>query len=234
MSTEASEFAKEAQALWEAGDHEGSIQIFTKGCNEVTDPAGREMLLVGKGHSLSQMERYVEAVTCFKTALETAGSEAQQSFITNMIRMAESNIKATVEDVKTAAGLHTAICGGVTGDGNFLNEGIIVYPPCEEVSCSASPDGIMMSDFSDVEQAVIKHVSLHGAKEWDVLSDKLSISSDELHARWIEIAPAVQQHLSSNPEMPCGHTCGTCPTRDTCQLHGELDELVDLEDMITS
>ena len=36
--------------------------------------------------------------------------------------------------------------------------------------------------------------------------------------------------------MPCGHTCGACPTKSTCHLHDAIDEHgeaknADIEDM---
>ena len=59
-------------------------------------------------------------------------------------------------------------------------------------------------------------------------------SPTSLERRWREdLGPRVAARLEDDPEMKCGHTCGTCPTKATCQLHDALDAgaVRDIEDL---
>lgn len=54
-----------------------------------------------------------------------------------------------------------------------------------------------------------------------------------LEVAWQRLAPIVREKLEKQPEMPCGHSCATCPTRHDCQLHDAVDGggLKDIEDL---
>ena len=44
------------------------------------------------------------------------------------------------------------------------------------------------------------------------------------HFLHLPFSQLLEQHLATNPEMPCGHTCAACPTKTTCHLHDAIDE----------
>eukprot|EP01065_Artemidia_motanka_P041993 TRINITY_DN5541_c2_g1_i1.p2 TRINITY_DN5541_c2_g1~~TRINITY_DN5541_c2_g1_i1.p2 ORF type:complete len:281 (+),score=71.99 TRINITY_DN5541_c2_g1_i1:270-1112(+) len=158
-----------------------------------------------------------------------------------------------MEHVLAAAGLQkiareeALLHGGVLADGSVLNEGWM-SSDCKsqkEQQCvgKGSAKGLGLGV---VDQAVVELVAMEGAGQWEriaaMLPEKIreitaadaeggvqarveQLTPEDVERRWQEIAPAVKERLSHNPEMPCGHTCGTCPTRDSCHLHTDLEDL---------
>ena len=64
-------------------------------------------------------------------------------------------------------------------------------------------------------------------------------SALEVEHLWLALAPRLAEHLASDPNMPCGHSCSTCPTRSTCNLHDSLEKLachdgLDMEDFASA
>lgn len=54
-----------------------------------------------------------------------------------------------------------------------------------------------------------------------------------LEVAWERLAPLVKDKLDKQTEMPCGHSCATCPTRHDCQLHDAVEggAMKDIEDL---
>jgi hypothetical protein len=81
---------------------------------------------------------------------------------------------------------------------------------------------------------VAKQGSGSTEEDWEVMAETLNDgksdpkSGEDWRLKWVAIAPGVQAKLAQDPDMPCGHTCSTCPTKDECHLH----EAVDMEDMV--
>jgi glutaredoxin-related protein len=67
----------------------------------------------------------------------------------------------------------------------------------------------------------------------DIPDSNLATGAAALEAAWERLAPLVREKLDKQPEMPCGHSCATCPTRHDCQLHDAVDGggLRDMEDL---
>ena len=59
------------------------------------------------------------------------------------------------------------------------------------------------------------------------VSDTQGVHGSEVAKMWTRIKPIVKIQLSKDETRECGHSCSTCPTRKTCQLH----DAVDIEDM---
>lgn len=82
-----------------------------------------------------------------------------------------------------------------------------------------------------VEEALLAAVASDGLGNWakkaEIVSKKIgkAVTARELTEAWNRIRPDVKQRLDAKiqPEMECGHTCRTCPTRQDCQLHDALD-----------
>ena len=89
-------------------------------------------------------------------------------------------------------------------------------------------DGVLNEEM----QALVELVAKTGLGAWDdkhrALAERLGPRAEtrtaaELEAKWTEIAPAVEAKLREQPSMPCGNTCGTCPTKHDCHLEGIFD-----------
>lgn len=89
-------------------------------------------------------------------------------------------------------------------------------------------DGLLNDD----AKALVELVARKGAGDWEGKLEELRArlglrleakSAEDLRICWDEAAPLVKAKLSERPSMPCGHTCGTCPTRSDCHLEGLLD-----------
>ena len=59
-----------------------------------------------------------------------------------------------------------------------------------------------------------------------------SLSADDISARWEHLRPLLREEFATgggmDKERKCGHTCGTCPTRKTCHLHGAIEDIEDV------
>mmetsp|Transcript_22443 Transcript_22443/g.35626 ORF Transcript_22443/g.35626 Transcript_22443/m.35626 type:complete len:392 (-) Transcript_22443:144-1319(-) len=103
------------------------------------------------------------------------------------------------------------------------------------------------------EVALVELVSKEGVGDWnakakvlqehmpaliadttrEIGTDDIIDESSALQAAWERLAPIIKNKLSSQPEMPCGHSCETCPTRHDCHLHDAVDggKIKDIEDL---
>lgn len=94
------------------------------------------------------------------------------------------------------------------------------------------------------EVALVELVSEKGAGDWPSklsrLREKGLLNSELdgmdvafLETAWSRLAPIVREKLEKQPEMPCGHSCSTCPTRHDCQLHDAVGDMPrDIEDLV--
>lgn len=77
-----------------------------------------------------------------------------------------------------------------------------------------------------------KHAQLAQLPASDTDRSPLPAGGAALEAAWLKLAPAVRERLEHQPEMPCGHSCSTCPTRHDCQLHDAVGAPIrDIEDI---
>uniref|UniRef100_A0A7S1L771 Uncharacterized protein n=1 Tax=Alexandrium catenella TaxID=2925 RepID=A0A7S1L771_ALECA len=93
------------------------------------------------------------------------------------------------------------------------------------------------------EVALVELVSKDGASDWAAKAACLKekgFGGEQggpepeaalLEAAWERLAPVVREKLEKQPEMPCGHSCSTCPTRHDCQLHDAVGHVRDIEDL---
>ena len=81
-------------------------------------------------------------------------------------------------------------------------------------------------------QVLVELVAKTGLGSWEdkrmALAERIgpkawALTAVQLEAKWAEIAPTVEAKLREQPTMPCGNTCGTCPTKHTCHLEGIFD-----------
>ena len=94
------------------------------------------------------------------------------------------------------------------------------------------------ADLSPLDAALVEIIAKEGVGDWKTKAAVLrkregkfgsaEVSASGLKERWSALAPKVATKLAKNPEMPCGHTCGTCPERDACKLHDALEDMEDL------
>ena len=116
------------------------------------------------------------------------------------------------------------------------DSGVTMKDPAESEPChGAFSDGL-----ADWEVALVEMVSISGAGDWEVKSRSLAekgfqnapATGKALEKAWQELSPSIKVKLESQPEMPCGHSCSTCPTRHDCQLHDAVGHVRDIEDLI--
>jgi hypothetical protein len=89
----------------------------------------------------------------------------------------------------------------------------------------------------DLDERLISIIAKLGVGRWEEVSYALQeeekmeslLSVNELQGRWAYLKPFVKHEFEQgvDKKRKCGHTCGTCPTRPSCQLH----EAVDIEDL---
>ena len=92
----------------------------------------------------------------------------------------------------------------------------------------------------DLDERLISIIAKLGVGRWEEVSYALQeeesmeslLSVNELKVRWTYLKPFVKHEFEHGEGMDkkrkCGHTCGTCPTRPSCELHAA----VDIEDLI--
>lgn len=93
------------------------------------------------------------------------------------------------------------------------------------------------------EVALVELVSQRGTTDWPGIAEALSTkgiggpdNGEAVEAEWRRLAPLVRDKLEKQPEMPCGHSCSTCPTRHDCHLHEAIGDsagggMRDIEDL---
>jgi hypothetical protein len=97
------------------------------------------------------------------------------------------------------------------------------------------------------EVALVELVAKDGVGDWASKAETLmtrgflgsdaSAATEEdsvtVEEAWTRLSPLVKEKLEQQPNMPCGHSCNTCPTRHDCQLHDAVGDntFVDIEDL---
>lgn len=202
-----------AEELWQQGATDEAIQEYDAALAVVRAQGDAQMegtILVGKGYALmnsTDAEHRKTATSALELAMSFAESEMQKKFIQELLEKA-------------------------CADYNFPQ------------GCYATmPDQLASHALSDLqldEQILVQLVAESGPGNWEEKSTTIverlytlpSVpeemlrncrSAEYIEARWNAIAPIVRIRLEAEVQMPCGHTCGTCPTRNTCHLHEALD-----------
>lgn len=86
------------------------------------------------------------------------------------------------------------------------------------------------------DSALVRAVAAHGGSAWDAVAIELeqaghNVAASAAAARWAVLAPGVREELKDpQQQRECGHSCATCPTRTTCQLHTAVEQ--DIEDTV--
>ncbi|CAK9086123.1 Uncharacterized protein SCF082_LOCUS40752 [Durusdinium trenchii] len=97
--------------------------------------------------------------------------------------------------------------------------------------------GVFSDGLEDWQIHLVELVSKLGSGDWDSKAKELSSfeaapkSAEALEQAWEHLAPKVKERLEAQPEMPCGHSCNTCPTKHDCQLHDAVGHVRDIEDL---
>mmetsp|Transcript_101933 Transcript_101933/g.287680 ORF Transcript_101933/g.287680 Transcript_101933/m.287680 type:complete len:361 (-) Transcript_101933:93-1175(-) len=89
------------------------------------------------------------------------------------------------------------------------------------------------------EVALVELVAKSGVGAWGVKAatlvgqfpDVAPLDAAALDAAWQRLAPSLKEKLEHQPEMPCGHSCNTCPTKHDCNLHDAVGHVRDIEDL---
>ena len=112
--------------------------------------------------------------------------------------------------------------------------------PMKDAAESEPCHGSFSEGLADWQVALVEMVSVSGAADWDTkvktLAEKgftsVPQTGTSLEEAWQELRPSIKLKLESQPEMPCGHSCNTCPTKHDCQLHDAVGHVRDIEDLI--
>ena len=98
--------------------------------------------------------------------------------------------------------------------------------------------GVFSDGLADWQVHLVELVSKLGTGNWDSKTKELMENfsdapqtAEALEQSWNELAPVVKEKLESQPEMPCGHSCNSCPTQHDCQLHDAVGHVRDIEDL---
>lgn len=102
----------------------------------------------------------------------------------------------------------------------------------EAQPCHGAFDGL-----EEWQAKLVELVARSGATDWDSKLNEVQNlkhspqTTKALAEEWERLAPLVKEKLSDQPEMPCGHSCNTCPTKHDCQLHDAVGHTRDIEDL---
>ncbi|CAE7207586.1 unnamed protein product [Symbiodinium natans] len=115
------------------------------------------------------------------------------------------------------------------------DSGVAMKDPDSEPCHGTFSDGL-----ADWEVALVEMISVSGPGDWEEKAKALTKKGFEdapktaglLEEAWQKLAPSIKTKLESQPEMPCGHSCNTCPTKHDCQLHDAVGHVRDIEDLI--
>lgn len=118
----------------------------------------------------------------------------------------------------------------------LCDSGVVMAEPAKQEECH----GAFSEGLEPWEVALVELVSKEGANDWEAKFAEL-VKKDlrglppsvvALEQEWERLAPLVKEKLETQPEMPCGHSCNTCPTKHDCQLHDAVGHVRDIEDLI--
>lgn len=98
--------------------------------------------------------------------------------------------------------------------------------------------GVFSDGLEDWQIFLIDLISKNGLGDWDSKVEALNAqfakapsTREDLEEAWKSLAPLVKEKLEEQQEMPCGHSCNTCPTKHDCQLHDAVGQVRDIEDL---
>ena len=96
--------------------------------------------------------------------------------------------------------------------------------------------GVFSDGLENWQIRLIDLISKRGLGDWDSKAKELQPdfpespkTGSELEEAWNHLAPLVKDKLEEQQEMPCGHSCNTCPTKHDCQLHDAVGSVRDIE-----
>ena len=97
--------------------------------------------------------------------------------------------------------------------------------------------GVFSEGLEGWQVKLVDMVSKTGAEDWEAKASELQGSEapktgEALREAWLQLAPIVKDKLETQPEMPCGHSCNTCPSKHDCHLHEAVGHVRDIEDLI--
>jgi hypothetical protein len=88
----------------------------------------------------------------------------------------------------------------------------------------------------EADERLISLVAKLGVGKWEEMSlaikdygevGNILLSVEQIKGRWNYLKPFVKHEFEHgqgmDKERKCGHSCGTCPTRVSCQLHAAID-----------
>eukprot|EP00930_Biecheleria_cincta_P090760 TRINITY_DN80215_c0_g1_i1.p1 TRINITY_DN80215_c0_g1~~TRINITY_DN80215_c0_g1_i1.p1 ORF type:complete len:355 (-),score=85.39 TRINITY_DN80215_c0_g1_i1:116-1180(-) len=114
--------------------------------------------------------------------------------------------------------------------------GVVMTEPSKKEECH----GAFSEGLEAWEVALVELVSKEGATDREAKFAELAkrdlqalpLTAAALEQEWQRLAPIVKEKLETQPEMPCGHSCNTCPTKHDCQLHDAVGHVRDIEDLL--
>ncbi|CAK9023635.1 unnamed protein product [Durusdinium trenchii] len=96
-------------------------------------------------------------------------------------------------------------------------------------------NGVLVESWLELDEAEFRDLLVRGGAEMNEMElssfEAAPKSAEALEQAWEHLAPKVKERLEAQPEMPCGHSCNTCPTKHDCQLHDAVGHVRDIEDL---
>mmetsp|Transcript_51887 Transcript_51887/g.82533 ORF Transcript_51887/g.82533 Transcript_51887/m.82533 type:complete len:368 (+) Transcript_51887:46-1149(+) len=89
-------------------------------------------------------------------------------------------------------------------------------------------------NYSAMERQLVVLVSRDGAGDWLRKAEQMrekgmsDVTASLLEDAWERLMPVLKKSISEDAKMACGHSCSTCPTRETCQVHDAVKDIEDL------
>lgn len=213
---------QQADVLFRQGEKQRSIVCYEQALDiakKTNNSQMEEMILVGLGFAL------------------TNSSDA--SDIKNDIHIARE-FERGLQCLTLARNMSKNSAAVVFLDRLIESKGKIQASACSHEKSAPCSSGGFLTEDPEI-QALIDIVAKEGAGQWNkkaltlhnILKAKdeknLIKSAKYWRSKWELLAPELKQKLATNPDMPCGHTCQTCPTKASCQLHDALE--LDIEDL---
>lgn len=102
--------------------------------------------------------------------------------------------------------------------------------PCSShIPCSGNlPEG---REYSAIERELVMIISRDGAGDWCAKAEKMrdqgmaEVTASMLENLWRNLAPVLKESIDVDAQMACGHSCSSCPTRESCQVHDAVKDI---------
>lgn len=234
-----------AESLWRSSNIEEAVRDYDAALSIVRkrgDEAMEGQILLGKGFAIlnsdaSSPGMRKHAMGCLESARDMAATANRPHAVAFVQQLLDREGKMHVEH-DSCEHKNGETCEDLKPCSDHNDIGKRVAGRAAELGGDAASFWTEKAD-----EALVELVASQGPRDWGLMVDpilaatenrssQVNLSASDISSRWEYLRPLLREEFSTgggmDKERKCGHTCGTCPTRRTCHLHGAL---VDIEDI---